>query len=364
MRRLAQIIISIGLTFLIGYLIYRSVPDWGNALHVMIQGSPLLLLAGLCFVTLHMLLRAARWGVLLTPSKANISYQNLLALTLVKYAVNVIPPRTGEVAASVILARKEKLSVATVIAASVFERILDTVTVLIFFVGYLIFFSQRYSPNAERGKEIIISVRSYSIKGLIALGIGFAIAALLMRSTHWADRIPLRIRGLVLHFLDGFRALQSRGAMPRVVLLSFAIWLAITMQLWCLVRAYLSGFPLAGTVLLVVLTVVGVSIPTPAGVGGFQFFMSLGLVNFFSRYLSLQDLHSQAAGIGNGCYVLSMAPMIIAGLVFLNREGLSIGRMARLGERTQEELRLAGLQEVKGDRGTKSERASSPPCRS
>ena len=138
MRRLIQLIISAALTVLIGYLIYRQVPDWGQSFHVMIQGNPLLLFAGLCFAAFHILLRAKRWGVLLAPSKKAISLKNLLSLTLVKYVINVIPPRTGEVAASIVLAKKENISAATVIAASFFERILDALTVLVFFIYYLV----------------------------------------------------------------------------------------------------------------------------------------------------------------------------------------------------------------------------------
>src|SRR5688500_9018283 len=128
MKKTLQLVISIGLTLLIGYVIYRGVPDWGQAWTVMIKARPHLLLAGLGFVMLHMLLRALRWGVLLTPVKAKISLRNLFSLTLVKYVINVIPPRAGEIAASVVLAKKENISTASVIAASLLERILDMMT--------------------------------------------------------------------------------------------------------------------------------------------------------------------------------------------------------------------------------------------
>jgi hypothetical protein len=87
--------------------------------------------------------------------------------------------------------------------------------------------------------------------------------------------------------------------------------------------------------LIIVLTVVGVAIPTPGGIGGFQYFMNLALVNFFAPYLSSQDPHTQAAGISNGCYFLSMIPIYIVGIIFLNREGLSLGRISSLRETQQ-----------------------------
>ncbi len=327
MRRLVQVLVSLLLTILVGYLIYREVPDWGQALRVMVEGRPLLLVGGLVFVALHMLLRATRWGVLLKPAKHGISFRNLFSLTLVKYVVNVIPPRAGEVAASAVLAKKEEIPAATVIAASVLERILDSVTVISMFVFYLVFFSHLHAPDTDRGREIMLSVRSYSIKGLIVLSAGFAIVALLLRRTHWSEHIPRGLRRIFLHSLEGFRALQSRAAVFQVMVLSVAIWVSITFQLWCLVGAYLDNFPFTGTLLLMAMTVVGVSIPTPGGVGGFQYFMSITLVNFFAGYLSSQDPYSQVAGISNGAYLISMGPVIIIGLIFLNKEGISLGRI-------------------------------------
>jgi hypothetical protein len=60
--------------------------------------------------------------------------------------------------------------------------------------------------------------------------------------------------------------------------------------------------------------------------------MDLALVNFFVRYLSSHDPQSQAAGISNGSYIVSMIPVILTGLYFLNREGLSFGSVSKLAE--------------------------------
>src|SRR5439155_8496047 len=136
-------------------------------------------------------------------------------------------------------------------------------------------------------------------------------------------------------FLEGFRALQRGGALFQAIVLSAAIRLTISMQLWCLMQAYLIGFPFLGAIFLMAITVVGVAIPTPGGVGGFQFFMNLALVNFFSDYMSSQDPHSQAAGISNGSYIVSMIPVMLIGLIFMNREGLSLNRISRLAEQGQ-----------------------------
>jgi hypothetical protein len=58
--------------------------------------------------------------------------------------------------------------------------------------------------------------------------------------------------------------------------------------------------------------------------------MNLSLVNFFRPYLAGTDAASQAAGISNGAYIVSMGPVILVGLILLHREGLSLSRAAAL----------------------------------
>jgi uncharacterized protein (TIRG00374 family) len=330
MKRTWYLVISFVLTAVIGFILYRSVPDWREAGSVMVSGKPQWFLAGLGFVAIHMILRSVRWGVLLAPTKEKISLRNLFSLTLVKYVVNVIPPRVGEIAGSVLLARKENIPATSVIAASLCERILDLLAVLLVFGFYLVFFAGWHVPSSARGQEIFETIRYSAIVGLAATILVLAGLIGILRSRRWHDRIPKIIRKHLLSFLDGLRALQSRSAAGKTLLLSLLIWLAISAQLWCLIRAYLGTFPITGTFLIVAVTVVGVAIPTPGGVGGFQFFMTLSLINFFRPYLSDAHASSQAAGISNGAYIVSMVPVIVVGLILLHHEGLSFGRAAKL----------------------------------
>jgi uncharacterized protein (TIRG00374 family) len=330
MNRTWYLVVSFILTCIIGYILYRSVPDWGQAAAVMISGKLQWFIAGLGFISLHMFLRAVRWGVLLGPTKEKISLRNLLSLTMVKYVVNLIPPRVGEFAGSILLARKEKIPATSVIAASRIERILDLMAVIVLFGLYLIFFAGYYIPSSEKGKEIFETIRTSTIVGFGILVLALAVLFLILRSDRWHDRVPGFMRKHLLSFLDGLRILESRRAAVKTLILSLLIWLSISGQLYCLIRAYLPAFPLTGVLLILAVTVVGVTIPTPGGVGGYQFFMNLSLIHFFGRYLTAADPASQAAGISNGSYLVSMVPVILAGLILLHREGLSIGGAVRL----------------------------------
>jgi uncharacterized protein (TIRG00374 family) len=159
-----------------------------------------------------MILRAVRWGVLLVPTKKKIPMSNLLPLTLVKYVVNVIPPRVGEIAGSVLLARKERIPATSVIAASLCERILDLLAVLMLFSFYLIFFAGWHVPSSERGREIFETIRTSTIIGFAATVVVLIALLGVLNSRRWHDRVPKLIRRHLLSFLDGLRALQSRSA--------------------------------------------------------------------------------------------------------------------------------------------------------
>ena len=330
MRVLFPWIVSLSLTLVVGSLIYFSVPDWGQSWRVMLQGRPVFLLAGLGLTLLHMGLRAWRWGVLLSPVKRPLAYQGLFSLTVAKYVINLIPPRAGEVVASVVLARKEKIPAASVIATSLLERLLDLITVVGVFAVYLALSSGQHPPNSELGQEIMLAIQRFSLIGGPILVLALLAMVYLAGRWDWTGTIPGRLSRIIVSFGDGFRALGKGGERVKVTVLSLAIWIAISLQLWFLARAYLSDFPLTGALLLTVITVVGVAIPTPGGVGGFQFFMQLALTHFFAPFLSSQDPNSQAAGISNGCYMVSMVPLLLLGFVLLHREGLSWSRISRI----------------------------------
>ncbi len=330
MRALFPWIVSLSLTLLVGSLIYFSVPDWGQSWRVMLQGRPVFLLAGLGLTLLHMGLRAWRWGVLLSPVKRPLAYQGLFSLTVAKYVINLIPPRAGEVVASVVLARKEKIPAASVIATSLLERLLDLITVAGIFAVYLALFSGQHPPNSERGQEFMLAIQRFSLIGGPILALALLAMVYLAGRWDWTGTIPGRLSRIIVSFGDGFRALGKGGERVKVTALSLAIWITISLQLWFLARAYLSDFPLTGALLLTVITVVGVAIPTPGGVGGFQFFMQLALTHFFAPFLSTQDPNSQAAGISNGCYMVSMVPLLLLGFILLHREGLSWSRISRI----------------------------------
>ena len=346
MKRSLAWIISLGLTLLVSVLIYFSVPDWKKVWELMLKGNPLFLFIGVTFTMIHMALRAWRWGILLVPIKSQISYDRLFSFTLIKYVINLIPPRAGEIVASVLLAKKEKISSFSVIGTSFLERVLDMITLIIIFGSSLLLFSEIHAPNSDRGQEILVAIKWFFFGFLAFLSV-LGLLIFLLRQKSWPKIIPLKLKDFFLSFLEGFKIVQRGGNLFKASALSLAIWSCIALRDWFVVMAYIDDFPLWGAFLIVVITVVGVAIPTPGGIGGFQLFMSFTLVHFFHQNLSSQDPQSQAYAISNVAYICSMAPIILIGLVLLNREGFSWKQISTIPQNLPDPAEGSSQQKIK-----------------
>jgi hypothetical protein len=79
-----------------------------------------------------------------------------------------------------------------------------------------------------------------------------------------------------------------------------------------------------------------VAIPTPGMVGGFHAFYLITLHQVFGVD------RATAAAAGLTAHAFSLLPVLVLGLAFLGREGLSLGRVATVTE----ERSPASLQEV------------------
>jgi hypothetical protein len=93
---------------------------------MILNANYLWLLFTMVLMVVSHLVRAWRWGVLLSTVKEKMRLTNLFNATMIGYAVNMVLPRVGEVTKSVNLARQEKIDAKKVLASVVVERMLDT----------------------------------------------------------------------------------------------------------------------------------------------------------------------------------------------------------------------------------------------
>jgi uncharacterized membrane protein YbhN (UPF0104 family) len=82
--------------------------------------------------------------------------------------------------------------------------------------------------------------------------------------------------------------------------------------------------PFTGTFLLQALLVIGVAVPTPGAVGSYHEAYRIGVTAFFG---AAEDAAVAAAIV---THAISYIPVVLAGVIFMAQDGLSMGRVNEL----------------------------------
>jgi uncharacterized protein (TIRG00374 family) len=286
-----------------------------------------LVLLSVGLTALTYVLRAVRWQYLLAPI-GRVGFGNALRMTVIGFAASaVLPARAGEVLRPWLLARKEGLSATAAFATIILERVLDTVMVLLLFGVFLMF----ADPDFARGDPLAFS--RLKIGGaLTALVCVVALAVMFFLAGHprtlasfqaaFERLLPARFAAAGTRFLrtfaNGLAIVRQPWRLAVALLLSLPLWLSIASGIWCVSRAFHIDLPFIGSFLVMALLVVGVAVPTPAGVGGFHYFYRLAATAFYAAP------NHRAVGAAIVLHAVSFVPVAIVGLALLAREGVSL----------------------------------------
>jgi len=106
------------------------------------------------------------------------------------------------------------------------------------------------------------------------------------------------------------------------------VWLSICLGIWWNNLAFGLSLPFHTSFLMVAFLTVGVAVPTPGAVGGFHEFYLLALTQGFGVD------KGTAAAAGIACHALTNLPVLVLGLALLGREGLTMGKVADMTDKT------------------------------
>jgi uncharacterized protein (TIRG00374 family) len=295
-----------------------------------------LLLAGVAFATvLTYLARSWRWGYLLAPV-VRVPFAHLFSATAVGFMAGLVIPRAGEVVRPYLVARRHPISISAAFASIILERLVDLITVILLFGLYLYALP---TPAAQVKGPLLDLLKAGG--GMAALG-ALAVLALLValhlraeRALALADRLlrpfPARVARPLAQALRSFAGgLAVLQASPAHLLAiggqSLLVWLAIALGLHWNNQAFGLDLPFHSTFLLLGFLTVGVAVPTPGMVGGFHEAYLLALTQAFG----VDRQTAAAAGIAS--HAFTNIPVLLLGLLFLGREGLSVGKVAQMSE--------------------------------
>ena len=273
--------------------------------------------------------RTIRWQYLLLPS-GHVPFWPACRATVIGFGANaMLPGRVGEVIRPYLLARTQRLDPTATFATIVLERALDMITLLLLFAVSVACFdsaSRSMTANAADGSIGGLMAAAAALAGLV---MAFVFAGHAERVGVVADRLtrplPARVGRVVLKviaaFGQGFAVLRSPAALGFAFLWSVAVWLSIALMTWLMARAFGLPLPFAGTFTLLMFMAVGVSVPTPGGVGAFHESVRLALTSLYAAD------NDRAVAYAVALHALSFIPISLAALVLVAREGLSLRRI-------------------------------------
>jgi hypothetical protein len=273
--------------------------------------------------------RSMRWRLLFSQTK-EIQISSLFSVIMIGFlANNLLPARLGEIVMAYLIGKKESISKSLAFGTIFLDRILDVATLILFLTGTIIFSS------------FPIWVKRIALTGMFLL----LFSAFVMWIAVGKKEVCIRILQFCLkplpyslekrfcqifgQFVDGLSVVKNVSILISVVAVSTIVWSVLSLGVYLLFLSFnfSIGFGAAITVLAIVN--LGLIIPsTPGSVGTFQFFCVAALGLF-------QVKESQALGFSMVYHLSQFLPTTLVGFYFLNKENLSLSRLARGQENLQ-----------------------------
>jgi uncharacterized protein (TIRG00374 family) len=313
--------------------------DWAGLVRAFRESDPRFL-AGVVFMTVvTYLVRAWRWGFLLAPL-ARVPLLRLFSITNVGFATGLVIPRAGEVVRPYLVARHHGLKTSAAFASIILERLLDLITVLALFAAYLYVLplpaAQKEAPGRALQTAGALAAGGALAALLLLLWLTFRRESALALADRVFARLPARIGGALgraLHsFTLGLGVLRaSPGHLLAIGAQSVLLWLAIALGIQLNNLAFGVVLPFHSTFFILGFLTLGVAVPTPGNFGGFHAAYKYALLHYaFGADPAAAEATAAAAALSG--HALTNLPVLVLGLVFLGREGLSWGGVSRLAD--------------------------------
>ena len=284
--------------------------------------------------------RAERWRTILSPRGVKPAYYpTFVSVTVGFMSSTILPVRAGDVVRAALMKRRTGIRFSTSIATVLTERVLDLLsilTLLSYFVMVTLY--RRDFPPAQ-----MAVVRSVGLvaAAILLLMFSFIIGILffhpVIRRMHiWLGRwIPLRFREPWMAFFDSFVSsvaiARAPGPVTRILLMTMLIWTLLSAQFYFVALALGHDLPFRSSFFMTGMSILGLMIPTPGGVGGFHKVVQIVLTSFYNFSIDA------SVALAMVFHIVGTAPVVLAGTLLLIREGLSLKQVTHMGESPEED---------------------------
>lgn len=267
-------------------------------------------------------LRSLRWRYLMAPVK-RIETNALFSALLIGYMANsFLPAHLGEFVRAYVIGKKKDIPSSTVLASIIIERIIDVLTLLALMGVTVIIFP--FPDWVKRSGYIFLVVVVLLFLALVLMKMyrekSLAFIAIFTRllPAKLEDRINRAFRSLI----DGIMPLIKKNHYLKVFVLTMLIWLcyAVSFQILFYSFSFVEKYslPWLASLVLLVLTTIGVLVPSSPGyIGVYHFLCQVGL-GFFGIP------KGAALSYAFVMHGINFFPIIIVGLILVAVNNIKI----------------------------------------
>jgi glycosyltransferase 2 family protein len=256
-------------------------------------------------------LRSLRWGMILSPIE-KIGQKSLFSIFSVGFmAVVLIPMRVGELVRAYLLRTNSHVSFTTALSTIFVERVFDMLTILLILFVVILQAPVPLWLLKAGYTALVLSILMILFMCFCYFKTGETLRLIRPVLGWLPHRFQGKLEGLIKNFITGFEIIRNPGKILGIAILSTLIWVISGLAIYSLF--WFQGLELNLVVAFVVLVVniVGVSLPTAPGMlGNFQLSCIVAL--------SLFNVNKDVAFVFSMVYyLLGIGIIVFLGLVFL-----------------------------------------------
>lgn len=283
------------------------------------------LVLGIIIMFLSHGVRALRWQIVLRPLKRQTSFWLAFKATIAGYAMNNLIPRSGEIVRPYIMSRGEGIPMAGTLASVIVERLTDVLALAALIVFSLLSFETRVTKVFPMFSGSILTILAI----ILAVLAGFILIFFSERRTEQLvsilarplpQKVGAKIGRLGRDFSKGLRGLEKSAIVP-LLLGTAGIWALYGLSMYVSLQGFndpaMSALTMRDAFLLLTLSGIAFTIPTPGALGSYDAFIRTGLSMIFGVPAGVALAYAVAT------HALSYISTTLVGLGFLLKEGIS-----------------------------------------
>ncbi len=309
--------------------------ELGNAL---IHAQYWYLIPATFFLMISFYFRAWRWQIFLRGTK-KVNIMKLMSPMMIGFMGNsVLPLRLGEIVRGYMLTREEKINLSLGLATIAVERIFDGLCLLFLFVAIIFMFP--INLNVE-GVGLIKPQQVKAAGFLLFLGCMGLLAGMLILRFYSEKCLAIagkilgnaqpstreKILHIIHQFAEGLEVLRDWKGILLATFQSFGVWITIAIADYFVMCAFnLQVLPFYAPIFIMVVTALGVSVPsTPGYVGPYDAACKYAV-------LALGGETNIASGFTIVLHLSQIIPVVIIGFYYLWKQNLSLKQLREIKE--------------------------------